>query len=310
MAKTVELAKTNPTGASGRVAAATALALFAGPALAAGEIPFEKAGGWEIERAARGPACMMSKSYKDPADDNAGNALVFALAGDKVVMTFVYEHWTWDKNEKIRVPLVLDKTTAIAKSAWTGDGQTLTAELPATIVPNLLAAKTMILKLDGADADFNLAGFPQGYESLRRCDSAPAAVVAAAAPPAPAPAGASPAAATPSAHVAQAMTFPGDGDVPPQAVFARDTPKILVAVEVRGVKPGDTLTATWVAEKTGAAAPPNFTIASVAIPLGASPLVSSSVSKPDTGWPPGQYRVDLSHNGGPVEFRQRFAIKE
>ncbi|GJD85372.1 hypothetical protein HPGCJGGD_3261 [Methylobacterium haplocladii] len=291
-----------------RIATITAFTLlFGGQALAKGETPFETVKGWEIEHTApgsKGPACLMSKSYKDPDDDDAENALIFALAGDQAIVTFVYEHWTWDKNEKLQVPLVLDKKVVIAKSAWTGDAQTLTALLPTTIVPNLLAAKTMVLKLDGADADFKLAGFPEAYESLRRCDSTPAKAPVATTPPAAAVAEAS----SGSAHIEKAMTFPGDGDVPPQTVFARATPKILLGLAVRAVKPGDSLTAVWIAEKTESA-PPNFTIASIQIPLGASPTVSSSLSKPDAGWPPGQYRVDVSHNGGPIEFSQRFTIQ-
>ncbi|MCJ2079807.1 hypothetical protein [Methylobacterium sp. J-090] len=75
---------------------------------------------------------------------------------------------------------MLDKRVAIAKHTWTGDGTSLTTTVPATLVPQMLAAKKMILKLDGADGDFDLAGFPEAYESLRRCDAAPIA-------PAPAP---------------------------------------------------------------------------------------------------------------------------
>ena len=173
-----------------RIATLTGLVLFlalpAAPALATGEILFEKAKGWDIERpapSAKAQTCMMSKSYKDPADDNAENALIFALAGDQALMTFVYEHWTWDKDEKIRVPFLLDKRVVIAKSTWTGDGKVLSTVLPDSIVPNMLAAKKMVLKLDGADADFDLAGFPEAYESLRRCDVTPAK----AAPAAPQP---------------------------------------------------------------------------------------------------------------------------
>lgn len=161
---------------------ALCLTLVAAPALAKGEIPFEKAKGWDIERSApnaKAQTCMMSKSYKDPADDNAENGLVFILSDGQAYITFVYEHWTWDKDEKVRVPLVLDKKVAIAKTTWTGDGQILSTVLPDSIVPNLLAAKKMVLKLDGADADFDLAGFPEAYESLRRCDATPAKVVAA-----------------------------------------------------------------------------------------------------------------------------------
>lgn len=279
-----------------RISAIMAMALLAGPCLAAGEIPFEKAGGWDIERTANGASCLMSKSYKDANDDNAENGLVFALVADKVVMSFVYEHWTWDKDEKVSVPLVLDKLVAMPKSLWIGDGQSLTAELPDSLVPRLLAARTMILKLDGADADFNLAGFPQAYESLRRCENTPKTAAAATA------------AATESAHIAKAMTFPGDGDVPPQSAFGPDTAKIVLGLQVRGVKAGDKLTATWIAEKTDLA-PPNFEITSSAIPLGASEFVSASLSKPNAGWPAGRYRVELKLNDGPVEFRQYFQIE-
>ena len=133
-----------------------------------------KAKGWEIERSApggNGSTCLMSKSYKD-LDAAAVNALIFGLADDQAIMTFIYEHWTWDKNEKVRVPLMLDKRVAIARHTWTGDGTSLTTTVPATLVPQMLAAKKMILKLDGADGDFDLAGFPEAYESLRRCDAA------------------------------------------------------------------------------------------------------------------------------------------
>ena len=104
------------------------------------------------------------------------------------------------------------------------------------------------------------------------------------------------------------MTSAGGGDGPHQTACARTAPKFLRALAVRGGKAGDSLTAGWIAEKTDGTAP-NFTITSVQIPLGASPMVSSSLSKPDAGWPAGQYRVDVSHNGGPVEFSQRFTVQ-
>ena len=156
---------------------AFSLALSVAPAFAKGEIPFEKAKGWDIERTAPGAkaqTCMMSKSYRDPDDNNAENALVFILADGQAYITLVYEHWTWDKDEKVRAPFLLDKKVAIAKSNWTGDGQVLSTVVPDSIVPNMLAAKKIVLKFDGADADFDLAGFPEAYESLRRCDVTPA----------------------------------------------------------------------------------------------------------------------------------------
>jgi hypothetical protein len=158
-----------------------ALAAMASPALSKGEIPFEKRKGWDIERApggAAGASCMVSKTYKDPDDDDAVNILILATADDKVVMTFIYEHWTWGKGEKIRAPLLLDKKVAIAKSTWEGDGTNMTTLVPTSIIPGMLASRKMVVKLDGADADFDLAGFPEAYESLVRCNAAPAAEAA------------------------------------------------------------------------------------------------------------------------------------
>jgi hypothetical protein len=104
------------------------------------------------------------------------------VANGQAGITLVYEKWTWDKGERVVAPLKLDKRTVLAKSTWTGDGRTLTTLQPDSIVPNMLAAKSLILKFDDGEADFDLAGFPEAYESLRRCDATPANMVSA--PPA------------------------------------------------------------------------------------------------------------------------------
>jgi hypothetical protein len=106
------------------------------------------------------------------------------------------------------------------------------------------------------------------------------------------------------------MTFPGEGqgDAPPQTVFTPETPKITLGVQPRSVEPGDTVTAAPIAEKT-AVAPPNDTIDSIGLTIGADPLVAFRLSKPDAGWPIGEYRVDLRHGDGPVEHSQRFSVK-
>lgn len=157
-----------------------AFAVLATPSLAAGETPFEKAKGWDIERSAdkSGPTCLMSKAYRDKDDNDAENAVIFALVGDQAVVSLVYQNWTWDKDEKVVVPFALDKKVIRAKSVWTGNGQTLVTVLPSTMVPDILAAKKVILKFSDSDADFDLAGFPEAYESLRRCDATPAVVAA------------------------------------------------------------------------------------------------------------------------------------
>jgi hypothetical protein len=112
-----------------------------------------------------------------------------------------------------------------------------------------------------------------------------------------------------SAHVARAMTFPGEGqgDTPPQTTFAPATPKITLGVQLQNVKAGDKVTADWIAEKTEAA-PPNYKIDSFTLTLGPDSIVAFRLSKPDAGWPAGEYRVDLSYNGGSVEHSQRFSV--
>lgn len=162
--------------------------------------------------------------------------------------------------------------------------------------------------------DGTLAEAPSAAPAASAMDrlaaNAARASTASAAPSAPAPVPAAPtASASESVHIEKAMTFPGDGDVPPQTVFARDTPKIVLALALRAVKTGDTVTTAWIAEKTEGTAP-NFVIGTIPITVETSAVVASSFSKPDAGWPAGQYRVDVSHNGGPLEFSQRFTVKE
>lgn len=175
------------TRASIRASLAAALlpVLVAGPSHAAERQPFEMVKGWEIERTVgdtSSSACLMSHGYKDPDDNNAENAIIFALDGSTAAIVLVYEKWAWDKNEKTTVPLSLDKKLYAAKSAWVGDGQTLTATFPDAIVPNLMAAKKIVLRFENGEADFQIGGFAEGYESLRRCNATKVGAAVAAAP--------------------------------------------------------------------------------------------------------------------------------
>jgi hypothetical protein len=81
-----------------------------------------------------------------------------------------------------------------------------------------------------------------------------------------------------------------------QEVFKPDTPEIVLHVQLVDVTAGETLGATWVAEKT-AAAPPNYKIDSIEAPATDTDEFSFSLSKPDSGWPAGEYRVDLTIHG-------------
>ncbi|WP_204262853.1 hypothetical protein [Methylobacterium sp. BTF04] len=175
---------------SAALVAALAPVLVAGPLQAAERTGFEMVKGWEIERTVgdTGPsACLMSHTYKDKDDNNAVNGIIFALNGSETALVLVYEKWEWDKNEKMKVPLTLDKKRYAANSAWVGDGQTLTGTFPDSIVPNLMAAKKLILTFDNGEADFEIGNFAEGYESLRRCNATKVAAPMAAAPATPAP---------------------------------------------------------------------------------------------------------------------------
>ena len=160
-------------------------ALFAQPISAAERRPFEVVKGWEVERTVGDTSanpCIMTHAYEDKDDNNAANAVVFALRDSTAVMVLVYQGWDFDKEQSVKVPLFLDKKPIKVKTTWIGDGKTLRTQLPDSVIPDLLAAKTVILRFEDSDADFRIPDFAAGYESLRRCDATPAKPAAVAAP--------------------------------------------------------------------------------------------------------------------------------
>lgn len=159
--------------------------LAAQPVAAAERQPFEVVKGWEVERTVGDTSanpCIMTHAYEDKDDNNAANAVVFALRDSAAVLVLVYQGWDFDKEESVKVPLFLDKKPIKVKTSWVGDGKTLRTQLPDSVVPDLLAAKTVILRFEDSDADFRIPDFAAGYESLRRCDATPAKPAASAAP--------------------------------------------------------------------------------------------------------------------------------
>jgi hypothetical protein len=81
-----------------------------------------------------------------------------------------------------------------------------------------------------------------------------------------------------------------------QQVFKPDAPKIVLHVQLVDVPKGTPLAADWIAEKTGAA-PANYKIDSSTVAAEDSDEIAFSLSKPNAGWPVGDYRVDLSIAG-------------
>ncbi|MET0428021.1 MAG: hypothetical protein ABW026_05940, partial [Microvirga sp.] len=195
--------------------------LAAAPSRAAQREPFEMVKGWEVERTVGDTSanpCVISKTYKDKEDNNAINGIVFALDGSNSALALVYQPWTWDKGEKVKAALLAGKKILKKGVTWAGDAETLTAPFPDTIVPDLLSAGTITLRFDDGDAEFDISGFPQAYESLRRCDAAPAKVAAAPAPAAPpAPVAAAPVVAPPPPPAPAAPVAAPAPAVPPAA---------------------------------------------------------------------------------------------
>src|SRR5947208_569793 len=82
----------------------------------------------------------------------------------------------------------------------------------------------------------------------------------------------------------------------PAKSFAPDATQIVCVWRVVNVpQQGATLRGVWIATDTGGVAPPNFQIAEKSYPLTQAGAAGGvfSLSKPNAGWPPGQYRVEL-----------------
>jgi outer membrane usher protein FimD/PapC len=80
-------------------------------------------------------------------------------------------------------------------------------------------------------------------------------------------------------------------------VFAPTTPKIFLSTKLVDVPTGAKLNAAWIAEKTKVA-PANYQIDSTELNVGSlMNRATFSMTKPNAGWPPGEYRVDLAING-------------
>jgi hypothetical protein len=91
-----------------------------------------------------------------------------------------------------------------------------------------------------------------------------------------------------------ALTLPDATDA--VTTFKPDAPKIVLHVEILDTSKGTKIGAEWIAEKTNAA-PPNYRIDGAEMTLDGEVEATFTLSKPNSGWPVGSYRVDLSVNG-------------
>ena len=85
-----------------------------------------------------------------------------------------------------------------------------------------------------------------------------------------------------------------DKDSEPTETFAVDVPKVYAFFKSKGTKKGDKIRAVFIAEDVGDAAPEETKIDEAAITAKIDDESGSfSMSKPDKGWPKGEYRVDI-----------------
>jgi hypothetical protein len=92
-----------------------------------------------------------------------------------------------------------------------------------------------------------------------------------------------------------------------QTIFAADTPKIVIHIELKDAVVGAKVEAAWIAVKTDAA-PANYKIDAATVTLdNALDEATFGLSKPDAGWPAGAYQVELSY-GGTLEKTVPFSV--
>ncbi len=86
-------------------------------------------------------------------------------------------------------------------------------------------------------------------------------------------------------------------DGPPKATYAPSTAKIFLKAKLVDVPASAKVRSDWIAVKTKVA-PPNYKIDSVELPVGIlKNRADFSMGQPKTGWPEGDYRVELSIDG-------------
>jgi hypothetical protein len=145
-----------------------------GPAGAQERPLFESLNGWQVERATGitgSPSCVIVRAYVDEDDDDADNAVTFALENKALVVVLTYGKWRHDKDEKIVAATELGGKTVSAKSTWTGNGTQLVGTLPATLAEKAAESEEILIKGKGWKAGFDLTGAADAFAAMKRCNA-------------------------------------------------------------------------------------------------------------------------------------------
>lgn len=101
----------------------------------------------------------------------------------------------------------------------------------------------------------------------------------------------------------------GDNCANAATAFGADTPMLYFVHQTKDLpRLGQTYTIQWIAVDVGAAAPAGTVVAAVPATVSDAAMlamsthytVSSEISKPNTGWPLGSYKVAVDLDGAPV----------
>jgi hypothetical protein len=95
----------------------------------------------------------------------------------------------------------------------------------------------------------------------------------------------------------------------PTTMFDTDLPKIYVRWQGEELKKGDKIRIVWIAEDVGAAAPKNYKVSEASeVADGPRAFGTFTLSRPNKGWPPGKYRVEM-YDGDQLADTIKFTIK-
>src|ERR1051326_3363248 len=100
-----------------------------------------------------------------------------------------------------------------------------------------------------------------------------------------------------------------DKETKPATTFNAKVSKLYAFFRSNGTHEGDKLRAVWIAVDVGDAAPKNFKIDEASLTADQDNFYGAfSLSKPNKGWPVGQYRVDI-YQGDELATSAKFSIK-
>jgi hypothetical protein len=85
--------------------------------------------------------------------------------------------------------------------------------------------------------------------------------------------------------------------VDPTSTFPTDSAKIYLAFEARDLPAGTHLEAIWIAERVDAPVPAGYEVTRSTITVQGNQVGNFALSRPNPGFPTGQYHVDLYLDG-------------